>query len=642
MGLPPDRFDYCPIIDRPRIEWPNGARVAFWVAPNVEHYEYMPRFDGVRNPWPRSPYPDVQGYSYFDYGNRVGFWRMLEVLDKYRIRSTVSLNLSVLDRYPEIAAAMFERGWDFMSHGFDNTSYMNTFSEEQERAWLRDNIAAFERHSGRRLEGLFGPSSSCTERTPDLLAELGFLYHCDWMHDDQPTPLKVKSGRLISVPYTMETNDGLVLRTSADQRYFARICKAQFDRLYREGAHSGRVMCLATHPCWTGQPHRIGYLDEVLDHVMSHEDVWQATAGEIARYYYEHYYDAAVAHTAALAKKHGKPSISRTLPRPPQEQQKEVAATHGAQPEATKHGARPPASRGMDHAHYAWLPIVKRPPLQWPGNARLALCVVVALEHLEWAPPAGSVQAPNLYKHLAIHRAIPEFWLVSHREYGHRVGIFRILDALHKHGIRPTIAMDAMTARHYPFLVNHCIERGCELIGHGISASRMITSRMSEQEERDYIAESIAALSDATGIAPLGWAGSEYGESTRTPGLLAQAGIRYVCDWANDEQPYRMTTATGELHALPSMIELDDVFALRDRSFRVDEYCDQLKQAFDTIYRDAATSGRVLVLNVHPWLMGQPFRIDLLDEALGYMVGHADVWAASGAEIIDAYRRSGG
>lgn len=86
MGLPPDRYDYCPLIDRPRIAWPNGARVAFWVSPNVEHYEYLPRFDGVRNPWPRSPYPDVQGYSSFDYGNRVGFWRMLEVLDKHRIR----------------------------------------------------------------------------------------------------------------------------------------------------------------------------------------------------------------------------------------------------------------------------------------------------------------------------------------------------------------------------------------------------------------------------------------------------------------------------------------------------------------------------------------------------------------------------
>src|SRR5262245_10158968 len=117
MSLPPGRIDYLPMIDRPRIVWPNKARVAFWVAPNGEHYEYLPQFDGVRDPWPRSPYPDVQGYAHFDYGNRVGFWRMLEVLDKYRIRCTVSLNLSVLGRYPQIAKAMLARDWDLMSHG---------------------------------------------------------------------------------------------------------------------------------------------------------------------------------------------------------------------------------------------------------------------------------------------------------------------------------------------------------------------------------------------------------------------------------------------------------------------------------------------------------------------------------------------
>ena len=300
MSLPPDRFDYCPIIDRPRIVWPNGARVAFWVAPNIEHYEYLPQFDGVRNPWPHGPYPDIQGYSHYDYGNRVGFWRMLEVLDKYRIRCTVSLSLSVLYRYPEIRSAMLERNWDLMSHGFANTAYMTTLSEAQERAWLRDNVETFEQHTGRKLEGLFGPSSSCTTNTPDLLAELGFLYHCDFMHDDQPMPLKVKSGRLISVPYSMETNDGPVLRTSGDYRYFTRICKAQFDQLYEEGAESGRVMCLAIHPCWSAQPHNIRYLDEVLDYVTSHDGVWQATASEIAHYYYAHCYERTVAHIAAL------------------------------------------------------------------------------------------------------------------------------------------------------------------------------------------------------------------------------------------------------------------------------------------------------------------------------------------------------
>ena len=100
--------------------------MAFWVAPNVEHYEYLPEYEGVRIPWLRTPYPDVQQYSYGDYGNRIGFWRMLEVLDAYDIKCCVSLNLAVLEHHPEVAAAMVQRDWDFMSHGISNTRYLNT------------------------------------------------------------------------------------------------------------------------------------------------------------------------------------------------------------------------------------------------------------------------------------------------------------------------------------------------------------------------------------------------------------------------------------------------------------------------------------------------------------------------------------
>lgn len=294
---------------------------------------------------------------------------------------------------------------------------------------------------------------------------------------------------------------------------------------------------------------------------------------------------------------------------------------------------------GMDHSHYDWSPIIERPRLVWPGEARVALCVIVSLEHVEWDPPRGSFQSPNLYAHYAIQRPIPEFWSVSHREYGHRVGIFRVLDALRKHAVRPTIAIDALTARHYPWLVRHCAQRRCEFIAHGISASRMITSRMSEDEERAYIAESLEAVRAATGSVPLGWFSPEYGESERTPRLLAEAGVRYVCDWVNDEQPYRMRTPQP-LCALPVMAELDDAFALRDRRFRVDEYCTHLREAFDTVYRDSAASARSFVLSLHPWLMGQPFRIGFLDEALAHMLSHEHVWAVTGAEIIDAYHAS--
>ena len=301
MPLPPNRVDYSPIIDRPRIEWPNGARVAFWVAPNIEHYEYVPEFDGHRNPWPRTPYPDVQQYGYRDYGNRVGFWRMLEVLDRHQIRCCASLNLAVLEHYPEIAEAMIRRDWDFMSHGIYNTRYLDTLSEDEEREFYRDCSETLKRHTGKTLKGMLGPAVSGTLRTPDLMAEAGLIYHTDWVHDDQPVPIRVASGRLISVPYSFELNDVPVFARHFEGEYFVEICKAQFDQLYSEGEVSGRVMCIALHPYQFGQPHRIRYLDEIFAYIRSHDAVWHTTADEIADFYLAHCYDKAVAHAQQLA-----------------------------------------------------------------------------------------------------------------------------------------------------------------------------------------------------------------------------------------------------------------------------------------------------------------------------------------------------
>ena len=291
------RVDYSPIIERPPIRWPNGARVALWIAPNIEHYEYLPDFDGVRTAWPRVPIPDVQQYSYRDYGNRVGFWRMTDVLDKHNIRCCVSLNLAVLEHYPEIAEAMIERNYDFMSHGIYNTRYLNALTEEEEREFYRDNIETLRRHTGKPLKGMLGPAVSGTDRTPDLMAEAGLIYHTDWVHDDQPVPIRVKSGKLVSVPYSIELNDVPVFRSNFEGEYFASICKAQFDQLYEEGAESGRVMCIALHPYLIGQAHRVKYLDEILGYIMSHDGVWQTTADEIAEHYIANHYDEVVAHS---------------------------------------------------------------------------------------------------------------------------------------------------------------------------------------------------------------------------------------------------------------------------------------------------------------------------------------------------------
>jgi peptidoglycan/xylan/chitin deacetylase (PgdA/CDA1 family) len=297
-----------------------------------------------------------------------------------------------------------------------------------------------------------------------------------------------------------------------------------------------------------------------------------------------------------------------------------------------------PAERryGMDHTHYPWSPINGRTRLEWPEQARVALCVIVSLEHTEWLPPEGSVQAAP---HAAgmIRRPYPDYSRLTHREYGHRVGIFRLLEVLEKHGIPPTIAIDALTAEHYPYLVEHCRQRDCEFIAHGIAATRLVSGEMSAADEQRYIQTALDTIGKATGERPSGWMGPEYGESERTPQLLSQAGVRYVCDWANDEQPYRMTTAEGELFDLPMMLELDDVHALWERRVRTPRYGQLLQEGFERLYADGSQNGRLLVIHLHPWLMGQPFRIRYLDEALQAIMRRQGVWAARGREIIDWY-----
>ena len=296
MSLYPDWVAYSPIIDRPPIRWPNNARVAFWVAPNVEYYEFLPPFSEGQNPWPRTPHPDVQQFSYRDYGNRIGFWRMLEVCDKYNVKCGVSLNVAVLEHHPEIAEAMIQRNWDYMTHGVYNTRHLTHYTEEQEREFYRDNIETLKRLTGKQLKGMLSPARFGSPRTPELMADAGLIYFADLVHDDQPVPIKVKSGKLISVPYTMELNDSRLFYHHSEGDYFLQVCKDQFDQLYEEGAESGRVMCISLHPFMIGQPHKIKYLDAIFDYVLSHDGVWQATGDEIADYYMANHYDQEVAY----------------------------------------------------------------------------------------------------------------------------------------------------------------------------------------------------------------------------------------------------------------------------------------------------------------------------------------------------------
>ena len=282
------RLDYSALPQRAPLSWPGGARVALWVAPNIEHYEYLPEKIRLRNPWPRVPHPDILGYGLRDYVNRVGVWRLMDLFDRLHLPVTVSLSLSVLDLYPELAEAMIEREWEFMSHGLYNTRYHWNLSEDEEREAIEECQAIHVRHTGRRLKGWFSPAASNTVRTPDLVAESGIEYLCDLYHDDQPTPVKVRKGQLISLPYSMEINDSIAWRRGQEAEAFARKICDEFDVLHAEGAVHGRVMNVAVHPFIMGQPHRIAALEKALRYILGHEGVWCATGSQITDWYRQH------------------------------------------------------------------------------------------------------------------------------------------------------------------------------------------------------------------------------------------------------------------------------------------------------------------------------------------------------------------
>jgi allantoinase len=297
--MEPEIVPYLPITHRPHLVWPNGARLALWVVPNIEHYEYIPAFVRTRDPWPRSPHPDVLGYATRDYGNRVGFWRLLDVTDALGLRCTVSLNLAVIQHYPAILQAMEARGWECMSHGIYNTRYHWNFSEAEERAAMRECQDIHQSLLGRPLRGWFSPAITNTLRTFDLAAECGYDYVAELYHDDQPFPVRTRTGRLLSIPYSVDVNDVIVHRHGGEAEAFARIIRDTFDTLYDEGTEQGRVMCVALHPFWVCQPHRLRAFRRAMEYVLSHPGVWVATGAEIIDWYADHYLPAIEAQLAA-------------------------------------------------------------------------------------------------------------------------------------------------------------------------------------------------------------------------------------------------------------------------------------------------------------------------------------------------------
>lgn len=289
---------------------------------------------------------------------------------------------------------------------------------------------------------------------------------------------------------------------------------------------------------------------------------------------------------------------------------------------------------GMDHSLYGYSPLPQRPRLQWPGGQPLAAWVILYLEHWELDPPPDSYRPPGIQ---GVRESFhPDYRTYSHREYGNRVGVFRIIDALDKSGLRPTVAVNAAVCEEAPRVLQACLDRGWEIAAHGSHATRMITSRMTEEQEREHIGAALDTIRRCTGRQPAGWIGQEFGESTRTPAIVAEHGLAYIADWPNDEQPYPML-GERRLVSLPQQPNWDDVQLLWLRQVSSTRYPEIIREASGLLREEGLTQARMLVLGIHPWLSGQSHRIRYLRTALAELAASPGVWHADGETIAAHY-----
>lgn len=278
-------FPYVPINRRPTLRWPGGAHVAVWVVPNIEFFPLTRGLAG--HPFEgKGKAPTVRPWAQRDYGNRVGIWRIMDVLKKLDIPATATLNTDICTHHPEIVEAALALGWELMGHNETNAVRLTEFEPEGEREVIARCAGRIAQVSGQRPKGWLGSALAESWHTLDFLIDEGFDYVADWTNDDQPYLMTVDGRQIVSIPYSYEVNDSpfLYYRNGSIDA-FETLIRRQFDVLYEEGAQSGRVMAICLHPFIIGVPHRIKGLESALSYIRSHDKVWFATGAEIVDHY---------------------------------------------------------------------------------------------------------------------------------------------------------------------------------------------------------------------------------------------------------------------------------------------------------------------------------------------------------------------
>jgi peptidoglycan/xylan/chitin deacetylase (PgdA/CDA1 family) len=279
------RYAFSAIVGRPPYDWPNGTRLAVYVAVNLEQFPFGEGLGPELNP--RQPEPDVVNHSWRDWGNRVGVWRLLELFDAHSMPCAALVNTALYDECPEVIRAFRARGDEIVGHGRTNAERQSDMDEAAERSMIAEVTARIARAEGRPPAGWLGPWVSETRVTPDLLEEAGYRYVLDWGHDDQPVWLRTRSGgRILSVPYPRPTNDlPLMHGARVAPTVWTDILIDQFDEMLEQSRRQPLVFNLSLHPFLTGHAFRLRHLRRALAHIAAHrERIWLTHAGAIAEH----------------------------------------------------------------------------------------------------------------------------------------------------------------------------------------------------------------------------------------------------------------------------------------------------------------------------------------------------------------------
>ncbi|MEO3474706.1 hypothetical protein AAFN86_22765 [Roseomonas sp. CAU 1739] len=291
--------------------------------------------------------------------------------------------------------------------------------------------------------------------------------------------------------------------------------------------------------------------------------------------------------------------------------------------------------RAMDHDRYPYRILPRTQPVTWPGGARVALWVAV---HAGWFPmdmPLRPFIAPG-----GMERPYPSYWDFTQRDYGHRIGIYRLMRAMAARGVKGTALLSGALTREYPVLMDDIAAAGWEVACAGLDMGHLHHGGVAEAEERAWIAEAAALLRGRFGDAVTGWHSPAHSESARTPDLVAGAGFAWTSGWTNDDMPYAFATGAGTLTALPLSQDLSDQRMLQQQHMATEDFTAAILAAHATLDAEAQATGggRVLTLSITPWLMGQPHRIRAFATMLDAILARGGVWSATGAEIAAAWR----